>query len=160
MFQNPTFSHAGVTVPDINAAIEWYQKTFGMRLLAGPIEVLEDDTDLGRAAAAIYGVGFSKFSFAHLVWEDGGGLELFHFTSPETSKRTDNFEFWKTGIYHLAITSMDIKTTIDRIVEGGGRQRSEITVINPDHGYAVVYCEDPWGTVIELCSHSYAQMWA
>ena len=33
-------------------------------------------------------------------------------------------------------------------------------VIDPGKGYAIVYCEDPWGTVIEVCSHPYAQLWA
>ena len=158
--QPTAFSHTGVTVPDLGAAIAWYQETFGMYLLAGPIEVLEDDTPLGQAAAAIYGVGFSSFSFAHLVWPDGIGLELFHFSRPKTSPREDNFEFWKTGIYHIALTAPNFDETVARIVDAGGHQRSEPVGINPQKGYRVVYCEDPWGTVIELCSHPYAQTWA
>ncbi|MDQ0634329.1 catechol 2,3-dioxygenase-like lactoylglutathione lyase family enzyme [Arthrobacter pascens] len=160
MLQPTAFSHVGVTVPNLDAAIQWYREAFGMYVLAGPIKVVEDDTDLGMAAAAIYGVGFSSFSFAHLVWPDGSGLELFHFASPETSRRDNNFEFWKTGIYHLALTAPNFEATIARIVEAGGRQRSDAVVINAERGYSVVYCEDPWGTVIELCSHPYAQMWA
>ncbi|MEO6825714.1 MAG: VOC family protein [Microbacteriaceae bacterium] len=156
--QPTAFSHLGVTVPDLPAAIAWYRETFGMYLLAGPIEVPEDDTALGKAAAAIYGVGFSRFSFAHLVWPDGAGLELFQF-SP-TTRRENNFEFSKTGIYHLALTAPNLDATIARIVQTGGRQRSAATVINEEKGYRVVYCEDPWGTVIELCSHPYAQTWA
>ncbi|MEO7372453.1 MAG: VOC family protein [Terrimesophilobacter sp.] len=158
--QPTAFSHVGVTVPDLDAAISWYRETFGMYLLAGPIEVVEDDSSLGRAAAAIYGVGFSSFSFAHLVWPDGIGLELFHFSVPETSPREDNFEFWKTGIYHIALTAPNFDETIVRIVEAGGTQRSAAIVINPEKGYRIAYCEDPWGTVIELCSHPYAQTWA
>lgn len=158
---HPTaFSHVGVTVPDLAAAIRWYTETFGMYLIAGPIEVLEDNTPLGVAAAAIYGTGFTSFSFAHLTWPDGLGLELFHFASPRTSAREDNFEFWKTGIYHLALTAPNFHETISRIVEAGGRQRSEPVIINPERGFCVVYCEDPWGTVIELCSHPYVQIWA
>jgi len=49
MTDTPTYSHVGVTVPDVRAAIEWYQRVCGYYLLAGPLEVLEDDSPLGRA---------------------------------------------------------------------------------------------------------------
>lgn len=160
MSQLTAFSHVGVTVPDLEAAILWYQKTFDMELLAGPIEVLEDDTELGKAAAAIYGTGFKRFTFAHLGWADDTGLELFHFESPQTYRPHDNFKFWRAGIYHLALTATDFQLTIDRIKGEGGKQRSDAVIIDAERGYQVVYCEDPWGTVIELCSHPYRQIWS
>ncbi|MFE4196987.1 VOC family protein [Paenarthrobacter sp. NPDC056912] len=159
MRQLTAFSHVGVTVPDIEGAILWYQRTFGMKLLAGPIEVLEDGTELGKAAAAIYGHGFRRFAFAHLGWADGTGIELFYFESPRTYRSNNTFEYWKTGIYHIALTAPNFQATIERIIQHGGRQRSEAVEIDADNGYSIVYCEDPWGTVIELCSHPYSEMW-
>ncbi|MEO3787315.1 VOC family protein [Actinocorallia sp. B10E7] len=152
-------SHVGATVPDLPAAIAWYRRILGFYLLAGPIEVIEDDSPLGRAAAGIYGEGFCGFQFAHLCGADGIGVELFHFKNPPTSARENNFEFWKTGINHFAITAADVDEMASRIAEGGGRIRSAVVTIDPEKGYAIVYCEDPWGTVIEVCSHPYAQMW-
>ena len=154
------FSHVGVTVPDLDAATAWYREVLGYSVLAGPFEVLEDDSPLGRAAAGIYGVGFERFRFTHLAGVDGGGLELFQFDSPRSERRADNFEFWMGGIYHFGLTAPDIAAVAARIAESGGRQRSEIVTIDPQRGFQVVYCEDPWGTVIELCSHLYPYMWA
>lgn len=131
-----------------------------MYLLAGPLEVKEDDSPLGLAAASIYGAGFSVFRFAHLAFPDGVGLELFHFENPVTKRRDNNFEFWMTGIYHLSVTARDASGLARRIAEHGGRMRAEPVVINEEKGYTIIYCEDPWGTIIEICSHPYVQMWA
>ncbi len=153
------FSHVGVTVPDLDAAVRWYQDTLGMYLLAGPLEVLEDGSPLGDAAAAIYGRGFARFRFAHLAFADAVGLELFHFDNPATSAREDNFEFWKTGINHFSVTSAQPHLLAEEIVAAGGRRRAEPVTLDEEKGYVIVYCEDPWGTVVEICSHPYAQMW-
>lgn len=154
------FSHVGVTVPDLPAAIEWYQQVLNLYLLKGPIEIVEDDSPLGLATAGIYGAGFRRFQFAHLCTPDGTGIELFHFENPPTTPRDDNFEFWRTGINHFAVTARDIDGVTARIAGHGGRARSSTVVIDPERGYAIAYCEDPWGTVIEVCSHPYPQMWA
>ncbi|MFB2580614.1 VOC family protein [Herbiconiux sp. P15] len=154
------FSHVGVTVPDLEKAIDWYRETLGYYLLTGPLEVLEDDSPLGIAAANIYGVGFTSFRFAHLCGADGAGLELFHFASPATVAPKNNFEFWKTGLNHFSLTAVDFDGVRDRIVAAGGRARSAPVVIDPVKGYCIQYMEDPWGTVVELCSHPYTQMWA
>jgi len=154
------FSHVGLTVPDLPAAIEWYQRVLNFYLLTGPIEIVEDDSPLGLATASIYGVGFRKFQFAHLCTPDGTGIELFHFENPPTTPRANNFEFWRTGINHFAVTARDVDGVTEQIAGNGGRARSATVVIDPDRGYSIAYCEDPWGTVIEVCSHPYAQMWA
>lgn len=156
---SPAFSHVGVTVPDLDAAIRWYTDTLGAYLLTGPLEVLEDGSPLGDAAATVYGRGFGRFRFAHLAFADAVGLELFHFDHPPTTPREDNFEFWMTGINHFALTSPDLHGLSERIVAAGGRRRAAPVVIDAEKGYAIVYCQDPWGTVIEICSHPYAQMW-
>lgn len=153
------FSHVGATVPDLDAAIAWYQDTLGAYLLTGPLEVVEDGSPLGDAAATVYGRGYRRFRFAHLAFADAVGLELFHFDHPATTARPDNFEFWMTGINHFSLTSPDLHGLADRIVAAGGRRRAAPVMIDPEKGYAIVYCEDPWGTVIEICSHPYAQMW-
>ncbi|CAN5179867.1 lactoylglutathione lyase family protein [soil metagenome] len=154
------FSHVGVTVPDLEKAMEWYQSVLGYYLVAGPVEVREDDTEMGPAAAGIYGDGFRSFRFAHLIGPDAAGLELFSFTVPEMEIPENTFEFWKTGINHFALTAPDMDATVAAIEAGGGRRRSAPVMINPDLGYSVLYCEDPWGTIIELCSHPYPQMWS
>lgn len=160
MFSPTVLSHVGVTVPDLPGAIDWYRRVLGLYLLKGPIEVIEDDTPIGQASARIYGTGFRGFQFAHLCGADGTGVELFHFENPPTTPRENNFEFWRTGINHFAVTAPDVVGTADRIAGHGGRVRSPVVVVDAEKEYAIAYCEDPWGTVIEVCSHPYAQMWA
>lgn len=157
--QPSVFSHVGITVPDVAAAVRWYGDVLGLSLLSGPLEVVEDDTDLGRAAASIYGEGFTRFTFAHLAHADGTGLEIFRFEHPATRSRDDSFEFWMTGIHHFSVTHPDVFALAGRITAGGGRLRADPVVLDADRGYTIAYCEDPWGTVIEICSHPYAQMW-
>ncbi|MER5669904.1 MULTISPECIES: VOC family protein [Pseudonocardia] len=154
------FSHVGVTVPDLPAAVAWYREVLGLYLVAGPIEVLEDGSPLGDAAAAIYGEGFTRFRFAHLVLPDGVGLELFCFDRPAVRRRDDDFEFWMTGINHFSLTCADARGLAERIAAAGGRVRAEPVTLDAGRGFEIVYCADPWGTVIEVCSHPYAQMWA
>lgn len=153
-------SHIGVTVPDLDAAVAWYTDTLGMYLIAGPITVTEDDTPFGRAGAEIFRNGYRSFSFAHLTGADGMGVELFSFENPAVVQPADSFEFWRVGIFHVGFTAPDMDETIERIRAAGGRIRTSKIVLDADAGYAICYCEDPWGTVIELCSHPYAQMYA
>ncbi|MBC9937093.1 MULTISPECIES: VOC family protein [unclassified Leucobacter] len=156
----PTYSHVGITVPNVTEAIEWYRETFGYFLLAGPLEVHEDDSPLGKAAAGIYGAGFSRFQFAHMASADGAGFEIFEFDSPAYERRDESFEFWRSGINHFAVTAADVSAFAATVVAAGGKQRSEVVTTDAVKGFQIVYCEDPWGNVFEVCSHLYPYMWS
>lgn len=156
----PTFSHVGITVPNLSEAVDWYRSVFGYYLLAGPIEVLEDDSPLGIAATGIYGKGFTKFQFAHMASPDGTGFEVFQFEAPAYERPDDAFQFWRSGVNHFAVTAADVAALAAQVVAAGGVQRSDVVTIDPDRGFQIVYCEDPWGNVFEACSHPYAYMWS
>ena len=47
-----------------------------------------------------------------------------------------------------------------RIEAAGGRRRIEPVAFVPGRPWQLVYCEDPWGNVIEIISHSYAEIFA
>lgn len=158
-FRPFTFPHTGLTVPDLDAAIRWYTGNLGFELLVGPLEVLEDDTPLGRTATSIYGEGFARFGFAHLSTPDDVGLELFQFAL--TRPRTDpsRFDYADPGYNHIGLTAPDIEGTVAAIVAAGGSARTEVLTIDEEKGYRLAYLQDPWGTPIELCSHPYVEMW-
>lgn len=160
MLVSPTFSHVGVTVPNLSEAVKWYQEVFGYYLLAGPLEVLEDESALGQAAAHIYGEGFTRFQFAHMASPDGSGFELFQFDAPAYERPTENFDFWRSGVNHFAVTANDLEAFAAQVVAAGGRQRSAVVVTDADRDFAVVYLEDPWGNIFEACSHPYPYMWS
>jgi catechol 2,3-dioxygenase-like lactoylglutathione lyase family enzyme len=45
----------------------------------------------------------------------------------------------------------------NKISETGGKQRSKLWEIVPDKGYKIVFCEDPFGNIIEIYSNGYEQ---
>ena len=46
---------------------------------------------------------------------------------------------------------------MQKISKSGGKQRNKIWDLVPNKGYRIVFCEDPFGNVIEIYTHSYEQ---
>jgi catechol 2,3-dioxygenase-like lactoylglutathione lyase family enzyme len=152
-------NHIGLTVPDIHAAIDWYGRVFGFRRIMGPrrLEAKLSDT---AEAGHILGPRFRAALQAHLITGNGVGLELFQFTDPETEAPDDNLEYWKHGYWHLCFTDPDIEGLVATIVAEGGKQRTDVWEFVPGTDRKLCYCEDPFGNVIEIFSHSYEQAFA
>ena len=49
---------------------------------------------------------------------------------------------------------------VQRIVEAGGKQRSQVWTVFEGEDVQVCYCEDPFGNVLEIISHRYEQIFA
>lgn len=143
------FNHVGVTFPDIEAAVAWYVETLDFELLVPP--VLREDITPGLRA--VFGDRLQAMWMAHLQTANGVGLEMFSFVTPGTEQQEDPFEYWRTGPNHLCLTVDDLEATIARIEAAGGRARSGIG--EPWPGRRFCYCEDPWGTQLELLTVSY-----
>lgn len=47
-----------------------------------------------------------------------------------------------------------------RIAHNGGKVRSPVWQLYQNKPYKAVYCQGPWGIIVELCSHHYEQFWA
>ncbi len=139
-------NHAGLTVTDIDEAVSWYVDVFGLSLLFGPEEV-----GSGRARA-IFGEAFGGMKRAVLGGSNGTGLELFEFLEPKSVRREDNFEYWKTGIFHVCFTCPDVGASVAAVVASGGRARTE--PLAAGDGRLIAYCEDPFGNVLELTNRS------
>lgn len=148
------FSHIGVTVPDLERAVEFYRKAFGWYVIMPPTEVVEDDSAIGLMCKDVFGEGFGTFRIAHLSTADKVGVELFEFR--DTYRPDNNLDFRRSGIFHFSVQEPDIEAAVKRIVELGGRQRMPIREYYPgEKPYRMVYVEDPFGNVFELYSHSY-----
>ncbi|MHA1566712.1 MAG: VOC family protein [Alphaproteobacteria bacterium] len=150
-------NHVGVSVPDIEAAMNWYGRVFGFTAIAQPVEVRNDGSHFGNLAADICGARFGGMKIAHMVSGDGVGFELFEFLGPAPARREDTMEYWKNGFFHLGITAEDVAAKVAEIVETGGLQRSKIWELFPGEDIRVCYCEDPFGNVLEIISHRYEQ---
>ena len=150
-----TFSHIGVTVPDIDRGVEFYTKALGLYLIMPPSEVKQDDSAIGQMCDEVFGAGWGSFRIAHLSTGDGIGIELFEF--PKTVAEERPFEYWRQGLFHFCLQDENLEERLATIIAHGGRQRmQQVRRYYPDQKpYRMIYVEDPFGNVFELYSHSY-----
>ncbi|GAA5494744.1 hypothetical protein Rhal01_00908 [Rubritalea halochordaticola] len=149
-----TFSHIGLSVPDIDQAVSFYSEVMGWYLIMKPTEIIEDkDTAIGQMCIDVLGTGWESFKIAHMSTGDKIGIELFAFKKNERPKE---FDYWKTGTFHFCVQDPDIEGLVKKIVEHGGKQRMPIREYYPDEKpYKMVYVEDPFGVIFEIYTHSY-----
>ncbi|MTI70331.1 MAG: lactoylglutathione lyase family protein [Firmicutes bacterium] len=149
-----TFSHIGISVPNIEKAVKFYKEVFGWYVLMEPNEVKKDDSPIGIMCNDVFGQDWTSFKIAHLSTGDKIGVELFEFPQNEDPK--NNFEYWKTGLFHFSVQDPDIEGLVEKIVEHGGKQRMPIREYYPgEKPYRMCYVEDPFGNIFEIYSHSY-----
>jgi catechol 2,3-dioxygenase-like lactoylglutathione lyase family enzyme len=148
------FHHIGIGVPDIEAAIAWYADVMGYRVFTGPV-LLELENDGTGQLRDVLGPKFRKLKIAHLSTGGGAGLELFEPIDPPFERRQEDVEFWKSGTFHFCVMDPDIDGLVARIVATGGRQLSKIWEDRPSSNMRMVYCQDPFGTLIEIHTHPY-----
>ncbi|HAG53170.1 MAG TPA: lactoylglutathione lyase family protein [Alphaproteobacteria bacterium] len=149
------FSHIGITVPDLNKAVEFYKETMGWYSIMEPTEVYEEaETAIGQMCIDVFGNDWKSFKIAHLSTVDGIGIELFEFNKNE--KPQAEFSPFKTGVFHFSIKDPDVEGMAEKILKAGGKQRMPIREYYPgEKPYRMVYMEDPFGNIIEIYSHSY-----
>lgn len=156
-YDSPTlstgFNHAGITVPDIEAAADWYIRVFELRLLGGPIDC-SLTTEGADRRLDVFGPQWSAMRLVHLEGENGGGVELFEFVAPGVEPVDEPFAYWRVGPHHIALTVSDFDATLARLLEHGGTQRSAVHQVHENA--RVCYCADPWGNVVEIVSTTYA----
>jgi len=150
-----TFSHVGITVPDINEAVKFYTEVMGFYVIMPPTEVFEEnETAIGQMCIDVFGKGWSGFRIAHLSSGDKIGFELFDFKESKETK--PEFEPFKTGLFHFSVQDPDVEGLVEKIVEAGGKQRMPIREYYPgEKPFRMCYVEDPFGIVFEIYSHSY-----
>lgn len=149
-----TFSHIGLSVPDLEAAVKFYSEVLGFYIIMPPTEIVEDDSDIGQMCTDVFGASWKKFRIAHLATADRIGFELFEFEGNKEPE--ENLEFRKHGTFHFAIQDPDVEGLLEKIIAAGGKQRMPIRKYFPNEKpYRMVYVEDPFGIVFEIYSHSY-----
>jgi predicted enzyme related to lactoylglutathione lyase len=151
-------NHVGVTVPDIHAAIDWYEAVFGFGCIMGPC-VLEAD----EYTTAILGPRFRRAWQAHLLGGNSVGIELFQFIDPPAhgpGPTGERAPWLDHGPWHLCITHPNVQGMIDRIVDHGGTLLAGPHVLVPGRPWTVAYTIDPWANMVELMSHTYAEVFS
>ncbi|WP_392338245.1 lactoylglutathione lyase family protein [Loktanella salsilacus] len=155
MSQTPrTFSHIGLSVPDLDAAVKFYADVLGFYVVMQPTEAFEDDSAIGVMCTDVFGPGWVSLRIAHLSTADGIGIEIFEF--PGNYAPDEKLEHKRHGTFHFAVQDPDVEGLTKAIVAAGGRQRMPIHEYFPgEKPYRMVYVEDPFGIVFEIYSHSY-----
>ena len=74
-----TFSHIGLSVPDLDAAVKFYSEVLGFYVVMQPTEAVEEDTAIGVMCTDVFGPGWGSLRIAHLATADGIGIEIFEF---------------------------------------------------------------------------------
>jgi catechol 2,3-dioxygenase-like lactoylglutathione lyase family enzyme len=151
-------NHIEVSVPDLDQVVKWYKEVLGFTEIKQPVEFVADDSLKGMAVKDIHGPRLKKMRTVWLSSANQVGFEIFEYIEPKAERRIeDNFEYWKSGFIHICITDPDIEGLCKKISETGGKQRSKIWEIVPEKGYKIAFCEDPFGNIIEIYTHSYEQ---
>lgn len=58
------------------------------------------------------------------------------------------------------MTHPDVAQALRVITDHGGAMLSEPTEFVPGRPWTLAYAADPWGTVLEIMSHSYAEVFS
>ncbi|MFL1895819.1 VOC family protein [Aquimarina sp. 2-A2] len=150
-----SFSHIGLTVPDIHKAVTFYTEVMGWYTIMEPSKVKKDrDTAIGQMCIDVLGEDWEEFEIAHLSTSDGIGIELFSFSNKP--KDPAAFNPFNTGLFHFCIQDPNIEKLVGNIVANGGKQRMPIRSYYPDDKpFKMCYVEDPFGIVFEIYTHSY-----
>jgi catechol 2,3-dioxygenase-like lactoylglutathione lyase family enzyme len=146
-------NHIAFIVSDLDQAMEWYKAVLGFTVVKEPVEFVADDSLRGMAAKDMHGPGFKKTRTVLLSSANQVGFEIFEYVDPKAERRMDNFEYWKSGFFHICIIEANIEGLCKKISETGGKQRSKIWEIVPDKGYKMALCEDPFGNIIQIITH-------
>jgi len=101
-----TFSHIGLSVTNLEQAVDFYTNVLGWYVIMSPTEIVADDSAIGVMCNDVFGEGWGSFRIAHLSTGDKIGVEIFEFRNAE--QRKNNFEYWKTGVFHFCVQDPDV----------------------------------------------------
>lgn len=150
--------HAAWTVPDLDAAIAFYERLFGARQLyrLGPI----NSADLPRSAQgkdwthAHLDVPDANLELAFMVLPNGFHIELFAYTQPasDTQKALKSNH---VGAHHLGFLVADLDQAVAQLEQHGCTVLDRIAFDSgPTAGAQFQYFTDPWGNIFELVQRS------
>jgi catechol 2,3-dioxygenase-like lactoylglutathione lyase family enzyme len=142
--------HVGITVPDLERAIDFYHDVLGLEFANEPSPVFDDPT-LGPAVG-VPGANLRQVS----LWCGDSIVELLEYTSPEPPNDAP-LPPNGLGAAHLALKVDDVARTKAELEAKGIEFLSEINVVDEGvlAGWRWVYFQDPDGNTLELVEEAY-----
>nr|WP_283188579.1 VOC family protein [Pseudomonas sp. PMCC200344] len=122
--------------------MKFYTEVMGWYLIMPPTTITEDDSAIGVMCTDVFGAGWGSFRIAHLSAGDRIYVEIFEFRNAE--KPQNNFEYWKTGIFHFCVQDPDVEGLAAKVIAAGGKQRMPVREYFPsERPYRMVYIGRP-----------------
>ncbi|MFA3877757.1 VOC family protein [Streptomyces sp. MMCC 100] len=146
--------HVGVTVPDLEAATDFFVRALGAEVLYDTLR-REDGPNGGAGLEQRLGVppGSRQRAIRMLALPHGPGMELFEFDGP---RQQDAALPCDLGWQHLAVYVDDVDRAVADVEQAGGRALSGPQPLpGPEAGphNRMVYTRTPWGSTLELITY-------
>ena len=136
---DPTAHHVGVTVADLDRAVEFYAETFDL-------DVVAEFAVGGDAFAEAVAVEGAAAEFAHLD-ADGVVVELVAYDPAAEAGRDGGPELNRPGATHLGLTVDDVEAFYADLAD-------DVETLSPprttESGTTVLFVRDPEGNLIEV----------
>ncbi|SFI95159.1 VOC family protein [Bradyrhizobium sp. Gha] len=151
--------HIGLSVPDLEAATQFFCDVLGCRLVHSRGPTAAADPTRSKEALKFLrdnlGVheGTTVTGIAMLRSGHGANIELFEFKS--SARREEMPNNADIGGHHLAFYSEDIGRAVEHLSASGARILGEVKTVTtgPEEGMSWVYFVAPWGLHMELVSY-------
>ena len=142
--------HVNIIVNDLEKMTAFYRDLLGM-------EVSRRAVISGQWIEALSGLENVKADVPYFELPEGPGVELIQYRTPK-GDRPENLGTPNTrGIRHFALCFSEIHTLVTTLKKAGTKFWSEPQSV-PDEqvkyitGKNLIYCHDPEGNLLELCS--------
>jgi catechol 2,3-dioxygenase-like lactoylglutathione lyase family enzyme len=155
-------AHVAITVPDLEEAIAWYGAALGLTLLPERVEASVAGGERMRSALTeVYDERCEEVRVAFLTDGQAVAIELFEFDGGRGWTQPERWPYERAGISHLGLLVDDLDAVAERIVANGGTRRSRTMTsgVDGERRFLFCYCDDPYGTVIELQNASHEEMY-
>jgi catechol 2,3-dioxygenase-like lactoylglutathione lyase family enzyme len=143
--------HVGLTVPDLDRGIAFYNGVLGLELFDPPSPVF-DDADLGERV----GVPGAALRQVNLIL-GGTIVELLEYISPEPPYEDRPVRANARGAAHVCFEVEDVEAKKSELEAAGVEFLSDVNVVDEGvlAGWRWVYFRDPFGIVLELVEIAY-----
>jgi catechol 2,3-dioxygenase-like lactoylglutathione lyase family enzyme len=143
-------AHAGITVPDLDAATRFFEDAFGAIAVYDGLSEPVSGEGLEHFLGVPAGSTIRQIRMIRIA--NGANIELFHYTGVDQREPHRPCDY---GLQHIAVEVADIDAAVERFVAAGGTALASpmgSPGAEAGEGNKLVYLRAPWGTMIELIS--------
>jgi len=144
--------HVNIVVEDLPRMVAFYRDVLGLRLVRRV-------TISGRWISTVTGLEAAEADVVYLEGRGPTGLELICYRNPRKQRPADLQHANTPGIRHIALRTEDLDAIVASLRAAGAGLLSdvqEVPTTQVDFGprrKRIVYCRDPEGNLVELCSY-------